>query len=383
MTDAERLASRRSGILGSITDAVGGTPIVRLPNLSQRTGVEVLAKLEFLNPGGSMKDRVLTRMADEAEEGGALRPGTTILDSSSGNLAIAMAMIGATRGYRVVCVVDSKLTDVARDLIVALGAELEFVTVPDASGAFLRSRLARRAELLTEIPNVWCPDQYNNPACVRAHYFGTGMEIVEAVDGRLDVLVVTTGTGGTVSGAGKAIKEHLPGARVVAIDAVGSKIFDDGTSPRLQKGLGSALSSDELGILDLSVIDEVRLVSDQQAFTAARALARNEGILAGGSSGSAIFGALTVCADLPPGARMVVVLPDRLERYLTEHHSDEWMTDHGFEIETTMDDLWRRVEAWREEATVSVGPRDIPVRMSRVPGYVPGRRPVESATTPS
>ena len=175
-------------------------------------------------------------------------------------------MAGAVRGYRVICVVDPKLTQVIKSMLMALGAELVYATEADQTGSYLRNRLAVRNDLVKTTPNAWCPDQYRNKASIRAHYYGTGAEIVEAVEGRLDVLVVATGTGGTISGCAHMVKKHIPGVRIVAADAVGSKIFDDEVYKWLQKGLGSGLKASELDNVDLSVIDEVRLVGDQEAF---------------------------------------------------------------------------------------------------------------------
>lgn len=351
-----------SAIYPSILDAVGQTPMVRLRRLAQRPDVEILAKLDYLNPGGSTKDRPLVRMVEEAELNGDLRPGATIIDSSSGNFAVAMAMAGAAKGYRVVCVVDPKLTEVIKRMLLTLGAELEYATEADETGSYLRSRLALRDRLVRSTPGAWCPDQYRNKASIRAHYYGTGAEIVAAVKGRLDALVVAVGTGGTISGSARMVKKHLPGVKIIAADAVGSKIFDDEVFPWLQKGLGSGLRADELDNMEVSVIDEVRLVGDQEAFMTSRALARNEGILAGGSAGCAAFAALTVSHDLPAGARIVTVLPDRLERYLLEHASDTWMTEHGFALDAGTEAVWDAVHAWREHARTVQGRDGHPVR---------------------
>ena len=346
----------------SILDAVGRTPMVRLRRLTERPDVEILAKLDYLNPGGSTKDRPLVRMVEEAELNGDLKPGTTIIDSSSGNFAVAMAMAGAAKGYRVICVVDPKLTEVIKRMLLVLGADLEYATDADETGSYLRSRLALRDRLVESIPDAWCPDQYRNKASIRAHYYGTGAEIIAAVEGRLDVLVVAIGTGGTISGSARMVKKHLPGVKVIAADAVGSKIFDDEVYPWLQKGLGSGLRADELDNMEVSIIDEVRLIGDQEAFMTSRALACNEGILAGGSAGCATFAALTVSHDLPPGARIVTILPDRLERYLLEHASDVWMTEHGFETEAHTEAVWGAVHAWCKNARTVRGRDGHPVR---------------------
>ncbi len=358
-------------IFPTVLDVVGRTPMVRLQRLAERPDVEILAKLDYLNPGGSTKDRPLVRMVEEAEREGTLQPGATIIDSSSGNFAVAMAMAGAVRGYRVLCVVDPKLTEVVKRTLLALGAELRYATEADATGSYLRSRLALRDRLVQRTPGAWCPDQYRNRASIRAHYDGTGAEIVEAVQGRLDVLVVATGTGGTISGCARRVKQHLPSVRVVATDAVGSQIFDEQVYPWKQKGLGSGLRAEELDNLDLQDIDEVRLVGDQNAFMTARALARHEGILAGGSAGCAVFAALTVSRELPAGARVATILPDRFERYLFEHPGDDWMRAHGFHTDSSPEAVWQAAQAWCAQARRVDGPGGLPVRKRRKPAVAP------------
>lgn len=352
-----------SQIFTSVLEAVGNTPVVRLQNLTTRPDVEILAKLEFLNPSGSTKDRPFVRMLEEAEQNGEIGPGATIVDSSSGNFAMAMAMAGAAKGYRVICVVDPKLTETVKQMILSLGAELVCVEEKDETGSYLRNRLQVRDRLVAEIEGAWCPDQYRNKACVRGHYLGTGQEIVEAVDGELDALVIATGTGGTISGAAAMVKERIPGVRVVAVDAVGSMIFDDEIHPWLQKGLGSGLNGRELENLRLDVIDEARLIDDEDAFMTARALACHEGLLAGGSSGSVIFAALTLCHDeaFKDGGRILTILPDRLERYLLEHPQDAWMQERGFKIQCDPDTVKSKVQQWSDQAVTYQGVSGLPV----------------------
>ena len=350
-----------SRIYSSIVEAIGETPIVQLQHLIDRTDIELLAKLEYLNPSGSTKDRPFIHMLEVAERQGDIQPGATIIDSSSGNFAIAMAMAGAVKGYRVLCVVDPKLTDVVRQMILSLGAEIVCVDQKDETGSYLRSRLEARKRLLEETENSWCPDQYRNEACVEAHALGTGREIVQAVDGRLDALVIAAGTGGTISGVAGECKRAIPGLRVIATDAVGSQIFDDTVHPWLQKGLGSGLRALELHNMNVDVIDEVRLIDDEDAFICARALARNEGLLAGGSSGTAVFAALTLCRGLEPGSRILTILPDRLERYLFEHQVDSWMEDHGFETGRDPQIVKERVELWCGQACEYPGREGLPV----------------------
>ncbi len=343
-------------------EVVGTTPLVRLDKLAAPYPAEILVKLEYLNPGGSVKDRALVQMLDEAEARGELRKGATLVESSSGNLAVAMAMAGAVKGYRVVCIVDPKLTETLRRTVRALGGELVYADRADRSGSYLRHRLEIRAELLESIPGAWCPDQYANPACVRAHMEGTGEEILRGAGEKIDALVVATGTGGTISGCARRVKEARPEVRVIATDAIGSQIFDREERVWLQRGLGSGLEAGELHNLDLEVIDEARLVGDQEAFAAARGLARSEGILAGGSAGCAVFAALTVASELGEGDTVVTVLPDRMGRYLDEFASDRWLESQGLDADGSVEAVWAAVGAWLEGSDEVEGPEGLPVR---------------------
>ncbi|MEM8961573.1 MAG: cysteine synthase family protein [Acidobacteriota bacterium] len=335
-------------IASSVLDIVGQTPVVRLGRLNS-TEVEILCKLDFLNPGGSTKDRPLSQLVLEAEKTGELGPGSTIVDSSSGNFAVAMALAGAARGYRVICIVDPKLTEGIEQMLRALGAELVFATRKTSTGSYLKHRLEIRKELVETIDGAWCPDQYRNPGISGAHYDSTGKEIVDtmkAYGGRFDALVIATGTGGTITGSARRVKENFPDTKIVACDAYGSQIFDRSVSPWLQKGLGSGLRAEDLGNLDASVVDEVRLVEDCDAFLTARALVCNEGMMAGGSSGSVIFASLTLAKTLPPGARIVTILADRMERYFDEHVGDTWMTEKGFDTASSGAAVEARVDHW-------------------------------------
>ena len=340
-------------ILPSIIDIVGKTPAVRLDNISRISSLRLAAKLEFLNPSGSTKDRVIRKAVADAEADGTLLPGGVIIDSSSGNFAIAMSAFGASRGYRVICVVDPDLTPEARAIILALGGELDCITECDNSGSYLTSRILRRNYLLETVKGAWSPDQYNNQACVDAHYFETGREILTECGSDLAAVVIPVGTGCTISGCARAIKEKAPKVKIIAVDALGSQIFSSFKQRRFQRGVGSGFMAEKLKNLDTTLIDEVRIISDCDAFLAARALTRYEGILSGGSAGTALFGALTLSNTLGKNEQIVILCSDRMERYFEEFCNDNWMKSHGFHIEHSLDFLRARVSTWIENAKLS------------------------------
>jgi cysteine synthase A len=337
----------------TILDFVGRTPLLPLKKLSRNPKVAVFAKLEGFNPGGSLKDRTALNMIEEAEKEGRINKESVIIDSTSGNLGIALAMVGAVKGYKVICIVDPKTSVSNLQMLKSLGSQIETVTVADSPSGYLRARIRRRDELLGEIPNAWCPDQYRNPANPLAHYLGTGREILDEC-GRVDYLVCAVSTGGTITGCAKALKEKYPDVKVVGVDAEGSAIFGDTPKKRFQTGVGSSLCAEELPNINTALIDKVYLIGDEEAFVTARALAREEGIMVGGSSGTATFGALLISEELDKPAVIVVVLPDRYEHNLNECHSDEWMQEHSFPLEARANDVWERLVSYLGGKTESI-----------------------------
>lgn len=296
-------------IADSIARLVGNTPLLRL---ADNGGGAVLAKLESFNPLSSAKDRAGLYMILDAEEKGLLKPGATIVEPTSGNTGVALSYIGRQRGYRVVLTMPETMSQERRSLLAALGAEL--VLTEGAKG--MGGAIARAKELLDTVPGAWMPDQFNNPANARAHYETTGPEIWRDTDGKVDVLVAGVGSGGTITGAGRYLKEQNPSITVVAVEPAESPVLSGGQpGPHKIQGIGAGFVP---GTLDLSVVDKIVPVPGQAAMDAARELARDRGVLAGISSGAAWQAALELTRDPAfRGKTIVAVLPDTGERYLS------------------------------------------------------------------
>ena len=296
-------------IADSIARLIGNTPLLRL---ADNGGGAVLAKLESFNPLSSAKDRAGLYMILDAEEKGLLKPGATIVEPTSGNTGVALAYIGRQRGYRVVLTMPETMSQERRSLLAALGAEL--VLTEGAKG--MGGAIARAKELLNAVSGAWMPDQFNNPANARAHYETTGPEVWRDTDGKVDVLVAGVGSGGTITGAGRYLKEQNPAITVVAVEPAESPVLSGGQpGPNKIQGIGAGFVP---GTLDLSVVDKIVPVPGQAAMDAARELARGKGVLAGISSGAAWWAALELTKDPAfQGKTIVAVLPDTGERYLS------------------------------------------------------------------
>jgi cysteine synthase A len=306
----------------SVLGVIGRTPLVRLGRLFPDGSPEVIAKLEYLNPSGSMKDRAAQYIVAEGVREGRITPLTHLVESSSGNFGIAMATVARIYGLRFTCVVDPKTTSANWQLLRCLDANVEVVTKPDEQGGYLKSRLARVRELLEEIPSAFWVNQYGNELNWRAHYDGTGKEILDDLDGPVDCVAVPVSTTGTIMGVGRRLREAFPDVAVVAVDMVGSVIFGAEGGPRELPGIGSSIVPD---ILDPTEIDEVVYVSAHEAAVACRELCTLEAIVAGGSSGAVVAGIRKLECDLTGPCRIVTVLPDRGERYLDTVYDDEWL----------------------------------------------------------
>ena len=297
-------------IANSLPELIGRTPLLRLERFAP--GVSILAKLESFNPLSSAKDRAALFMIRDAEERGLLAPGAVIVEPTSGNTGVGLAYIGRLRGYRVVLTMPETMSAERRALLSALGAEL--VLTDGAKG--MAGSIEKAHELLERTPGAWMPDQFNNPANARAHYETTGPEIWADTGGRVDALVATVGSGGTVTGAGRYLKERNPALRVVAVEPAESPVLSGGKpGPHKIQGIGAGFVP---GTLDRGVLDEVMTVTGDEAYAAARELARTEGVLCGISSGAAAHAAreLAKRPDMA-GKTIAVILPDTGERYLS------------------------------------------------------------------
>jgi cystathionine beta-synthase len=313
-------------VLGSILEAVGHTPLVRLSRITAGLRPTILAKVETLNPGGSVKDRIGLRMIEDAERRGLLKPGGTIVEPTSGNTGHALAIAAALRGYRMIFVMADKQSPEKIALLRAYGAEV--VVCPTAVPRDSPESYYSVAERLSrEIPGAFQPNQYFNQANPRSHYETTGPEIWEQTDGKVDVVVGGLGTGGTMTGIARFLKEKKPSVMMVGADPEGSLYSGDTIKPYKVEGIGEDFIP---GTIDLKLIDRIVQVNDRDSFLMARRITREEGILVGGSSGTAMKAAMDVARELDEKTLMVVILPDTGRNNLSKIYSDEWMRQNGF-----------------------------------------------------
>lgn len=318
----------------SIVDAIGDTPLVRIAKHEDGCPARLFAKLEFMNPGGSVKDRLAKFLVSRMERDGLLTQDSVLVENSSGNTGAAMSMVAAVRGLQCVITIPDKMSREKIARMRAFGTEVVIApTAVDADDPRSYYSVARR--LAAEIPNAIYPDQYNNPLNALAHYESTGPEIWRQTGGAIDAFVCGIGTGGTISGVGRYLKEKNPAVRVIGVDPIGSVFHDYFHHKRLPaphvyavEGIGEDYL---VKAVDFSVIDDIVQVNDADSFAAARRLVRDEGILCGGSSGSAVCAALRVAHRFPDG-NVVVLLPDSGNMYLSKFLDDEWMLDHGHEV---------------------------------------------------
>ena len=320
-------ADRGTTILDSILDAVGLTPMVRLSRIGKDLPCELLGKCEFLNPGGSTKDRIGVRMLLDAEKAGRIKPGDTLIEPTSGNTGIGIAMAAAVRGYRVIITMPEKMSQEKQVVLEALGAEI-IRTPTEAAWDSPESHIGVAKRLKDVIPNAFILDQYGNASNPLAHEEGTGQEILDQCGGKLDAVVMTAGTGGTISGIARVIKKALPNAMIVGVDPEGSILAGPGEIKSYKvEGIGYDFIPD---VLDRRLVDRWVKTNDRDSFLTARKLIRQEGLLVGGSAGAAVWAAMQIGKELGAGKRVVVLLPDSIRNYLSKFVDDKWMRQQGF-----------------------------------------------------
>jgi cystathionine beta-synthase len=349
----------------NILEAIGHTPLVRLNRIARPGKAQVYAKCDHLNPGGSVKDRIAVEMIDQAERQGLLKPGGTIVEGTSGNTGMGLALVAVVRGYKAVCTMADKQSKEKVDALKALGAEV--IVCPTAvPPEDPRSYHSVADKLTKDIPNAYHPNQYANPANPEIHYRTTGPEIWEDSDGQITHFVAGMGTGGTITGIGRYLKEKNPKVKIIGADPVGSllhEFFHKGTvgkaEPYKTEGIGEDFFPTTL---DFSVIDDIIQVTDRDAFIWARRLARMEGIFAGGSSGTAVAAAVQAAASLSEKDFVVVFIPDSGSRYLSKIYNNEWMKDNRY-VETSVpltagEIVQAKPETERGREIVRVAPSD-------------------------
>lgn len=321
----------------SIIEAIGNTPLVKLNRLAENLDLDVAVKVEYLNPGQSVKDRIAVKMIDDAERAGLIKPGGTIIEGTSGNTGMGLALVAAVRGYKCVFTTTDKQSMEKVNLLRALGATVEICPTnvePDDP----RSYYSVAKRLSEEIPNSYYPNQYDNLSNREAHYETTGPEIWEQTEGKITHYVCGIGTGGTITGTARYLKEMNPSVKVIGVDSVGSvykhyfetgEFSKDEIKPYLTEGIGEDIIP---GNVDFNYIDDVIQVNDKNALTTTRDLAKREGLFVGGSCGAAVFGGLEYAGRerLGKESLMVIILPDSGTRYISKIYNDQWMEENGF-----------------------------------------------------
>jgi len=314
-------------LLNTILDAIGNTPTVRLHRIAKDLPCELYGKCEFLNPGGSVKDRIALQMIEDAEKQGRIKPGDTLIEATSGNAGIGFALGAAVKGYKIIITMPEKMSREKEVVLEALGAKI-YRTPTAAKWDDPDSHLSLARRLQKEIPNAHILDQYANPGNPNAHYEHTAKEILQDMGHDLAMVVMSVGTGGTITGVAKKLKEQIPQIKIIGVDPYGS-ILGGGTEiyPYLVEGIGYDFFPD---VLDNTLVDEYIKVNDKDSFLMARRLIREEGLLVGGSSGTAVWAALKAASHLKKGQKCLIILPDGIRNYMSKFADDKWMQTHGF-----------------------------------------------------
>ena len=314
-------------ILNNILGAVGNTPTVKLNRIGSELDCDLYGKCEFLNAGGSVKDRIGLKMVEKAEAEGRIKPGDTLIEPTSGNTGIGMALVAAVKGYRMIITMPEKMSKEKEVVLKALGAEI-VRTPTEVAWDDPESHIEVAKKMQSEIPNSHILDQYKNPANPDAHYKGTAQEILDDFDNSLKMVVAGVGTGGTITGMAKRLKEERPGITIIGVDPFGSILGGgDEVYPYHVEGIGYDFFPD---VLNNDLIDEYIKLPDAESFQMARRLIKEEGLLIGGSSGGAVWAALQKAERLNAGDKCLVILPDSVRNYLTKFVDDEWMDEQGF-----------------------------------------------------
>lgn len=314
-------------IYPNILATIGKTPVVKINRLGRDLDCELYAKCEFFNPGGSVKDRIGYEMVKNAERDGVIKPGDTLIEPTSGNTGIGIALAGAILGYKVIITMPEKMSQEKQSVLELLGATI-YRTPTEAASSDYDSHIFLAKRLQAQIPNSHILDQYANPDNPNAHYFGTAQEIIDDFGKELHMVVLSVGTGGTISGVAKRLKEYNPAIKIVGVDPEGS-ILGGGTEIKsyLVEGIGYDFFPE---VLNNELIDYYVKTNDADSFRTARKLVKEEGLLVGGSSGAAFWGALQAAKTLAKGEKCLVLLPDSIRNYMSKHANDEWMKQQGF-----------------------------------------------------